>query len=420
MTARPRLLDLFCCAGGAGVGYQRAGFEVVGVDIDPQPRYPLMFMQADVLTLDRRFLASFDAIHASPPCQSYSDLAKRNGNADAWPRLIEPVRQMLRESSRPYVIENVEGAPLLDPIVLCGTMFSSLRVIRHRLFESNVELTVPAHQKHPLVFTHDKRKGHYGQLDQDTAYVQVTGGGNCSIANARAALGIDWMTKNELNESIPPTYTRYVGAQILRHMAAESEPSFAVREPGTPTPRLSAKRRQCSVQELLGLGQLDDPARWCRISAMGHLEVDSLDKIEIAEGTSEDVAEIAALFGQCSGRQADDSRIARNMSMFPSFVARSSDGTMVGFIFTDDFAPDVLEIANILLLPEYQSRHLGGRLVDAVEQAARSRGFIYMVLVNSMLYPTTYVKRPATTFYRRLGYKIVIDTGPSKIFSKKL
>ncbi len=216
--AKPRLLDLFCCAGGAGVGYARAGFTVVGVDIDPQPRYPMKFVRADALTLDLEWVASFDVVHASPPCQSYSDLAKRNGNADAWPRLIEPVRDLLRATGKPYVIENVEGAPLLDPLILCGTMFDELRVIRHRLFESNVELTAPAHQKHPLVFTHDKRKGHYGKLDQNTAYVQVTGGGNCSIGNARAALGIDWMTKNELNESIPPAYTEHVGRQIIRHL----------------------------------------------------------------------------------------------------------------------------------------------------------------------------------------------------------
>lgn len=201
------------------MGYDRAGFDVVGVDIDPQPRYPFEFIQADALKLDPGFLASFDAIHASPPCQSYSDLAKRNGNAHMWPRLVEPVRQMLQSTGLPYIIENVEGAPLEDPVVLCGTMFPQLRVIRHRLFESNVNLEVPPHGKHPLVFTHDKRKRHYGQLDQDTSFVQVTGGGNCSIANAKDAMGIGWMTKNELNESIPPAYTEYLGAQLLEEVA---------------------------------------------------------------------------------------------------------------------------------------------------------------------------------------------------------
>lgn len=220
---KPRLLDLFCCAGGAAVGYARAGFEVVGVDIAPQPNYPFEFIQGDALRLDRDFLSSFDAVHASPPCQSYSDLAKRNRNGHMWPRLVEPTRKLLRSLGVPYVIENVEGAPLLDPVVLCGTMFPGLRVIRHRLFESNVELIVPRHGKHPLVFTHDKRKAHYGRLNQDTAFVQVTGGGNCSIANARDAMGIDWMTKNELNESIPPAYTKYLGRQMLRQIRPMSQ-----------------------------------------------------------------------------------------------------------------------------------------------------------------------------------------------------
>lgn len=143
------------------MGYARAGFEVVGVDLSPQPNYPFEFIQADALALGRDFLESFDAIHASPPCQSYSDLAKRNRNAHMWPRLIEPVRTLLRSLNVPYIIENVEGAPLLDPVVLCGTMFPRLRVLRHRLFESNISLEAPDHGSHPLVFTHDRRKAHY-------------------------------------------------------------------------------------------------------------------------------------------------------------------------------------------------------------------------------------------------------------------
>lgn len=203
------------------MGYHRAGFEVIGVDLDPQPNYPFEFIQADALSLDPDFLAEFDAIHASPPCQSYSDLAKRNRNGHLWPRLIEPVREMLTDTGLPWIIENVEGAPLIDPVVLCGTMFDELRVIRHRLFESNVKLEVPDHGRHPLVFTHDKRKAHYGKLDQNVSYVQVTGGGNCTMANARDAMGgIDWMkTKVELNESIPPAYTKYLGEQLLAEVS---------------------------------------------------------------------------------------------------------------------------------------------------------------------------------------------------------
>jgi DNA (cytosine-5)-methyltransferase 1 len=212
MRRRPRLLDLFCCAGGASMGYHNAGFEVVGVDIDPQPNYPFEFVQHDALTFP---LDGFDVIHASPPCQSYSDLAKRNCNADEWPRLINPIRERLVALRLPYVIENVDPcADLIDPIRLCGTMFPGLRVIRHRLFESNVELVAPEHGKHPLVFTHDKRKAHYGKLDQNVSFVQVTGGGNATIANKRAAMGCWWMNNHELNEAIPPEYTRFLGVQL--------------------------------------------------------------------------------------------------------------------------------------------------------------------------------------------------------------
>ena len=161
MARKLKLLDLFCCAGGSALGYHRAGFSVTGVDIAHQPNYRFQFIQADALSLDLDFLRQFDAIHASPPCQSYSDLAKRNGNGDQWPRLIEPVREMLIQADRPWVIENVEGAPLLNPVVLCGTMFPGLRVIRHRLFETNFCMPQPnhiSHREHPKVHTLDKRK----------------------------------------------------------------------------------------------------------------------------------------------------------------------------------------------------------------------------------------------------------------------
>lgn len=217
---RPRLLDLFCCAGGAGLGYSRAGFEVVGVDIARQPNYPLTFVQADAMTLDPEFVATFDAVHASPPCQSYSDLAKRNGNADEWPRLIEPVREMLIRFGLPYIIENVDGAPLRNPAVLCGTMFKGLRVLRHRLFETNFPVLVPPHGRHPKCHTMDKRKAHYGKTDDMRDFVSVNGGGNCSVAAARDAMGIDWMNKNELNEAIPPIYTQFLGEQLLAQLLA--------------------------------------------------------------------------------------------------------------------------------------------------------------------------------------------------------
>jgi DNA (cytosine-5)-methyltransferase 1 len=220
---RPKLLDLFCCAGGAATGYKRAGFDVVGVDIKPQPNYPFPFVKADVLELDLKFISTFDAVHASPPCQSYSDLAKRNGNADAWPRLIDPIRDMLVRSGLLYVIENVEGAPLRNPVMLCGTMFTGLRVLRHRLFEANFPILTPKHGTHPKVHTFDKRKSHYGKTNDMVDFVQVTGGGNCTIAAARDAMGIDWMTKNELNEAIPPAYTRLIGKQLLSYVLASRQ-----------------------------------------------------------------------------------------------------------------------------------------------------------------------------------------------------
>lgn len=217
----PVLLDLFCCAGGAALGYQRAGFRIVGVDIEPQFNYPYTFVQADVMTLAPEWIATFDAAHASPPCQAYSDLAARNGNADEWPQLIEPVRELLQEASIPYVIENVSGAPLVDYITLCGTMFPGLRVLRHRLFESNVLLSPPGPcAPHPLCHTYDKRKAHYGQTDEWRDFVSVNGGGNCSVEAARDAMGIDWMTKRELNEAIPPAYAEHIGAQLMAFIHA--------------------------------------------------------------------------------------------------------------------------------------------------------------------------------------------------------
>lgn len=221
---KPKLLDLFCCAGGAGQGYADAGFDVVGVDIQPQPNYPFSFLQADALTLEHEFIATFDAVHASPPCQAYSDLAKRNKNAHEWPQLIDATRDILMRSGLPYVIENVEGAPLRNPIMLCGTMFRGLRVIRHRLFEANFTILTPHHGRHPKVHTFDKRKSHYGKTHDMRDFVQVTGGGNCTVAAARDAMGIGWMSKVELNEAIPPAYTRLIGKQLISHLIATKRP----------------------------------------------------------------------------------------------------------------------------------------------------------------------------------------------------
>jgi DNA (cytosine-5)-methyltransferase 1 len=217
-----RILDLFCGAGGAAMGYHRAfpDAEIIGVDNRPMPRYPFTFVLADAM-LVAPSACNFDLVHASPPCQRYSDLAKRNGNAHDWPDYIPALRRIFRRYSTPWVIENVEGAPLRNPVMLCGTMFPGLRVIRHRLFETSFSVGItPPHGKHSLVFTHDKRKAHYGQLDQDTSFVQVTGGGNATVANKGAAMGIDWMTGAELNEAIPPAYTEYIGEQFALTLEA--------------------------------------------------------------------------------------------------------------------------------------------------------------------------------------------------------
>jgi len=207
------------------MGYHRAGFEVVGVDIEPQPNYPFEFIQADALTWVDMHAHEFTAIHASPPCQRYSVASKsHNGRAADHPDLIADVRAFMHDAGKPYVIENVVGAPLMNPVTLCGTMFGGgygvrgLRVIRHRLFESNIALSVPDHGKHPLCYTMDKRKPHYGQLDEMHDYVQVTGGGNCSVVAASDAMGIDWMTKNELNNAVPPPYTEWIGRRLMEHL----------------------------------------------------------------------------------------------------------------------------------------------------------------------------------------------------------
>ena len=136
---KPRLLDLFCGAGGAAMGYSRAGFEVVGVDINPQKNYPFEFRQADAMEFldDLDGLEGYAAVHASPPCQAYSAGSRmRTGSAKVHPKLIEPIRDSLELLDISYVIENVVGAPLRRDFVLCGSMFD-LPVRRHRIFETN-------------------------------------------------------------------------------------------------------------------------------------------------------------------------------------------------------------------------------------------------------------------------------------------
>jgi DNA (cytosine-5)-methyltransferase 1 len=207
-----KLLDLYCKAGGASKGYQLAGFEVVGVDIKKQKRYPFKFIQADCLELmkDMKFLKSFDVIAASPPCQTHSitqHLRNAQGKSTDKIDLIPQTREALIASGRPYVIENVPGSPLVNPIQMCGSSFG-LKVRRHRLFESNLQLkgSVCNHKEQ------GKPVGIYGSMRDE-----IPNGGHTakSIEQAREAMGIDWMIWGELVEAIPPIYTKEIGTQIL-------------------------------------------------------------------------------------------------------------------------------------------------------------------------------------------------------------
>jgi DNA (cytosine-5)-methyltransferase 1 len=221
VVTRPRLLDLFCGAGGAGMGYHRAGFDVTGVDINPQPNYPFEFHQADAIevledmaamTDDRRF----HAIHTSPPCQAYSVTASLH-DVD-YPELITPVRALLAEIGLPSVIENVQGAPLVNAIRLCGSSFG-LGVRRHRLFEITPMLAgVPPCSHHTQPEPVDVT-GTGGPRRNTT---RAPGGGNSrkpeNLEHARAVMGIDWMTRPELSESIPPAYTEWIGRQLVEYL----------------------------------------------------------------------------------------------------------------------------------------------------------------------------------------------------------
>ena len=190
------------------MGYHQAGFEVVGVDIQPQKHYPFEFHQADAMTYP---LDGFDVIHASPPCQRYSSMTNcRPGLSGEYPDLLDPTREMLKAHGKPWIIENVSGAdlPWQDDLfgrmglMLCGQMFG-LELYRHRLFEASFPLPVPPH---PMHITPASRAGHWvpGTI--------MSVAGHCyPVAVARKAMGIDWMTTEEMSEAIPPAYTRYIG-----------------------------------------------------------------------------------------------------------------------------------------------------------------------------------------------------------------
>ena len=194
---RPKALDLFCGAGGAGMGYHRAGFDVVGVDIRPQPHYPFEFHQGDAMTWS---LHGYDAIHASPPCQHYAPVTAWRGRQQDHPDLLVPIVDRLAGSGVPWVVENVPHAPLVPDFVLCGSMFG-LAVWRHRWFLTSwagFELVPPCQHAGLLPFMH---KGERAYAD---------------------AMGCDWMSTRESRQAIPPAYTEWLGARLLAEMVAAS------------------------------------------------------------------------------------------------------------------------------------------------------------------------------------------------------
>lgn len=208
-----RLLDLFCGAGGAAMGYHQAGFEILGVDIKPQKNYPFEFIQADWQEV-LRFTDSFDidVIHASPPCQRYSKMTKKWGKEEGHPDLINSVREELQAMELPYIIENVEGAPLIDPTLLCGSMFNlgipekGGQLRRHRLFETNFPLGKPDNHIHK-----DRSIGVYGHTGGKSNRDDIL---FWTVEDWRLAMEINWMTGSELTQAIPPAYTKYIGNSL--------------------------------------------------------------------------------------------------------------------------------------------------------------------------------------------------------------
>lgn len=209
---RPRLLDLFCGAGGASMGYYLAGFDVVGVDIARRGRYPFPYFQADALEFVETFGWQFDAIAASPPCQAFTNAQRIRQNEH--PDLITPLRPLLEESGRPWVIENVEGAPLIDPVLLCGSMFAGLRTYRHRLFEASFPLDQPEHREHVAPLTK------MGRPPVEGEFMHLVGNFS-GAAEGRKAMRMPWANRDGLREAIPPDYTQWVGARLLLELEPE-------------------------------------------------------------------------------------------------------------------------------------------------------------------------------------------------------
>ncbi len=210
-----KIADLLCGGGGAGMGLHRAGFEVIGFDIKPQKNYPFEFHQGDALEVD---LSGFDAVWASPPCQAYTMMRARHKERD-YPDLVAPTRIFIQ--SKPYIIENVIGAPLVEPIMLCGSMFPQLAVKRHRLFESSMSLLPPS------LCQHSSRPFQYDVYEHGRwrkfRFVPVYGHGGKDKARHLwdSAMGIDWMNQRELAQAVPPAYSEYLGKQLIQSLKEE-------------------------------------------------------------------------------------------------------------------------------------------------------------------------------------------------------
>lgn len=205
---KPRMLDLFCGAGGASVGYDRAGFEVVGVDLHAQPRYPFEFHQADAMTYP---LDGFDVVHASPPCQAYS--VATNGSERAHVDLLAACRDRLAATGLPWVIENVPGAPMRADYVLCGSHFG-MRIVRHRWFETSWHAyhLAPSCAHHPDAVS---IAGHSTPSWSRKRRAALGLPPNVGADELREIMGISWMNRDELSQSIPPAYAEWIGRQLL-------------------------------------------------------------------------------------------------------------------------------------------------------------------------------------------------------------
>lgn len=211
-----KALDLYCCGGGAGRGLHQAGFEVTGVDIDPQKRYPFKFIQSDVMSLSIDFLRGFDFIWASPPCQQYTMAGTQwRLEGKEYPDMIDETRDMLIKSGVPWVIENVPDAPLRNPVMLCGAMFN-LRTYRHRLFESSFKIDQPAHPEHVAKSTK------MGRPPKDGEFLQIVGHFS-GVTLAREIMGLPGLNQYELAQAIPPAYSKYIAEQFMKSVVGFSE-----------------------------------------------------------------------------------------------------------------------------------------------------------------------------------------------------